>query len=80
MDEKRTSKAKFGQEIIEVTALDRSSVGNKGIEALGSSSEGSFKGGVENLGHSLKGVSSVADGNGAAKGRKGADLYPSSRG
>ena len=80
MDNQKTSKAKFGQDIIEVTALDRSSVGMKDTSAVYGEGAPSFKGGVENLGHSLKGVSAVSEGNGATKGTKGGNLYPSSRG
>jgi len=81
MDEKVTSKAKFGQEVIEVTALDRSSVGSKGAsEVFGNATNHAFKGGVDNLGHSLEGVKAQQDGNGSVKGTKGAALYPSSRG
>lgn len=76
MDNKYTSKAKFGQEIIQTNPLDRSSAGEKGEAVI----EQPMKGGVDYLGHSLKGVSAVQDGNGATKGTKGGSLYPTSRG
>lgn len=78
MDNKEIMKAKRGQEIINVTALDRSSVGEKGATAVyaDGSGEQSRRGGVDYLGHSLKGVSAVQENNGL-KGTKGKVKYPS---
>ncbi len=75
-DEEKVTKAARGQEIKEYTALDRSSAGIKGQSAIGFA-EGTFKGGIENLGHSIKGVSAVQENNGGVKGRKDTVKYPS---
>ncbi len=75
MDNMKTSKAKNGQEIIEVAALDRSSVGEMGKSAVYDGEGNSPKGGPDYLGHSIKGVSAVQEGNGAGNpGRKTAKL------
>lgn len=75
MDEQKISSAHRGQKIKEVTALDRSSVGVKGQSSMGEA-EGTFKGGLDYLGHSLKGVSAEQEGNGSANpGKKGTVKY-----
>ena len=75
MDNEKISKAPRGQTIKEVTALDRSSVGSKAQAAL-SAAEGTFKGGIDNLSHSLSGVVAKQDVN-SPQGRKDTVKYPS---
>ena len=58
------TKGKDGQTLIQAQAVDKSSAGSD------MKVNWSMKGGPEYLGHSIKGVSAVQDGNGANKGRK----------